>query len=73
MSVQDIKKPNVLHRPMQTKIYISILIFTLYIINQICRTILHSDPLVTLLKRFILFVTGVLEQPARETVVMTIS
>ena len=45
------------------------ILITFCIINRICRTILHPSLLVTLLKLFILFVMGVLEQPASETLV----
>ena len=41
----------------------------IYIINQICYTILHPAPLVTLLKWFILFVTGLLVQRSSKTLV----
>ena len=49
------------------KIWISILIFTFYIINQIYLIIFHSNSLVILDKWNILFLTEVLEQPANES------
>ena len=64
----DIKKANVLHHPVQAKnLHFNPYIYILY--HQICRTISHPALLVTFLKRFILFVTGVLEQPSSETLV----
>ena len=60
-------KANVLHRPVQAKIWISILIFTFYIIIQIYLIIFHPNPLIIFEKWNILFVTEVLEQPANES------
>ena len=49
------------------KIWISILIFTFYIINQTYLIIFHPNSLVILEKWNILIVTEVLEQPANES------
>ena len=49
------------------KIWISILIFTFYIINQTYLIIFHPNSLVILEKWDILIVTEVLEQPANES------
>ena len=49
------------------KIWISILIFTFYIINQIYLIIFHPTPTVILIKWSISFVMEVLEQPGSET------
>ena len=51
------------------KIWISILIFTFYIINLIYLIIFHPNSLVILEKWNILFVTEVLEQTANESTV----
>ena len=49
------------------KICISIIIFTFYIIYQINLNIFHPNSLVILEKCNILFITEVLEQPAKES------
>ena len=54
------------------KIWISILIFTFYIINQTYLIIFHPNLLVILEKWNILIVTEVLEQPANESPVHNI-
>ena len=46
--IRDIKKLMYCIIQCKLKICISILIFTIYIINQICHTTLHPAPLVTL-------------------------
>ena len=51
---RDIKKLMFCIIQCKLKIWISILIFTFYMINQICHTILRPAPLVTLLKLFYL-------------------
>ena len=62
----DIKKLMFCIIQCKLKILISILIFTLYIINQIYLIIFHPNPLVILEKWNTLFVTEVLEQPTNE-------
>ena len=54
------------------KIWISILIFTFYIINQIYLIIFQPNSLVILEKWNILSVTEVLEQPANESFVRNV-
>ena len=49
------------------KTWISILIFTFYIIHQIYLIIFHPNSLAILEKWNILFITEVLEQPANES------
>ena len=61
--LRDIKKTNVLYHPVQAKN----LNLNSYNINQICHTILHPNQLVTILKLFILLITGLLERPVSGT------
>ena len=63
----NIKIANVFHYPVQAENMNFNQIFTFYIINQIYLIIIHPNPQVILIKRNILSVTEVLEQPGSET------